>query len=289
MKRIIAATLAFTLLTSTAAWSQPFGPDRGGQGDRSGQGSNQPGGYQGDNRGRGDQDQRVDTRRVSTPRWSPGDRLSDQYRQKQYVASDWRQHGLRTPPKGYQWVRNEDNDFFLVAIRSGVIRQVNARDDRDQKWRQRYQRTYTYNDDTYYQQCRSSSDPAGVIAGGLIGGLLGRALGGDGGSRAGATIAGVIFGGAVGAALTNKLDCEDRSYAYKSYYDGFNAGRPNTTYQWRNPKSQDRGQFRVGSYYNDQAGFRCANYTQTIYINGRPQNGTGRACRQADGSWVIVN
>ena len=275
MKRIMAAALAFTLLSSTAALSQPGGPNRGDQSDR-----------------RGDQNDRRDDRYSpsSRPRWSPGDQLpSEQYRQRQYFVSDWRQHGLRAPPRGYRWVRNDDYDFFLVAINSGVIRQVANRDDREQNWRQRYSRTYTYNDDSYYQQCRSSSDPAGVIAGGLIGGLLGRALGGDGGSRTGATIAGVIFGGAVGAALTNKLDCEDRSYAYKSYYDGFNAGRPNATYQWRNPRNDHRGQFRVGSYYNDQAGFRCANYSQTIYIDGRPQQGTGRACRQADGSWVVVN
>ena len=128
--------------------------------------------------------------------------------------------------------------------------------DRDERWRARYARTYTYNDDNFYRECRQTVDPAGVIA---------------------------------GAALTRNLQCEDRSYAYKTYYDGFNAGRPNASYQWRNPNNGHYGDFRVADYYNDPDGFRCANYTQRIYINGQPQSATGRACQQPDGTWAIVN
>ena len=160
-------------------------------------------------------------------------------------------------------------------------------DDRSDRWRQRYSRTYSYNDDIYYRECRNSPDPAGVIAGALIGGLVGNAAG-SGGGRTGATIAGVVVGGAVGAALTSNLDCEDRSYAYKTYYDGFNSGRPDSRYQWRNPSNDHSGEFRVGSYYNDPDGFRCANFTQTIYVQGRPREARGRACRQPDGTWAIV-
>jgi surface antigen len=158
-------------------------------------------------------------------------------------------------------------------------------DDRSDRWRQRYSRTYSYNDDIYYRECRNSPDPAGVIAGALIGGLLGNAAGSG---RGGATIAGVIVGGVVGAALTSNLDCEDRSYAYKSYYDGFNSERPGSRYEWRNPRNDHRGEFRVGTYYNDPDGFRCANFTQTIYVQGRPREARGRACRQPDGTWAIV-
>jgi surface antigen len=159
-------------------------------------------------------------------------------------------------------------------------------DPRFGRWRARYQRTYTYTDDNFYQECRTSVDPAGVIAGALIGGLLGNAVGNG---RGAPTVAGVIVGGTVGAALTRDLNCDDRSYAYKTYYDGFNAGRPNTVYQWRNPRSNNYGSFRVADYYNDPDGFRCANYTQQIFINGRPQAASGRACQQPDGTWAIVN
>jgi surface antigen len=99
----------------------------------------------------------------------------------------------------------------------------------------------------------------------------------------------VIVGGTLGATLTRNLDCEDRSYAYKTYSDGFNTGRANAAYQWRNPSNGHYGDFRVGDYFNDQDGFRCANYTQRIYVNNRPQATTGRACQQPNGTWVIVN
>ena len=159
------------------------------------------------------------------------------------------------------------------------------RGDPNARWRQRYAQSYTYNDDTYYRSCRSSSDPAGEIAGALIGGLVGNAASRGNG---GATVAGVILGGATGAALTRNLDCEDQSYAYKTYYDGFNSGRPKSDYQWRNPSNGHYGNFRVVSYANDPDGFRCANFNQQIYINGRPQASTGRACQQPDGTWAIV-
>jgi len=164
----------------------------------------------------------------------------------------------------------------------------NNNDPRYQRWRTRYTQAYTYQDDSFYRDCRTSVDPGGVIAGALIGGLLGNAIG-SGGGRTGATVAGVIVGGAAGAALTRDVNCEDRSYAYKTYYDGFNANRPNATYQWRNPRNGNYGNFRVADYYNDPDGFRCANYTQQIFINGRPQAASGRACQQPDGTWAIVN
>jgi surface antigen len=163
-------------------------------------------------------------------------------------------------------------------------------DPRFQRWRTRYVQTYTYTDDSFYQDCRTSVDPAGVIAGALIGGLLGNAVANNGGGNRGAgTVAGVIVGGTIGAALTRDMNCDDRSYAYKTYYDGFNAGRPNATYQWQNPRNGNRGNFRVADYYNDPDGFRCANYTQQIFINNRPQAASGRACQQPDGTWAIVN
>lgn len=307
MKRLLTAVLVLTLLNGASAMAQPGNPNRSEHNDndrnRDHQGRNrQDRNDQGRNdRGRDDRDHNGQNRdsmganhdqrnnqgyRSPTPRWSRGDRLPEQHRQNQYVVNNWQQHNLRKPPRGYHWVMNDNRNFFLVVIGSGVIAETIYRDDRDQRWRQRYNRIYSYDDDVYYRECRDSPDPAGIIAGGLIGGLLGNAAGGG---RAGATIAGVVIGGAIGAALTNNLDCEDRSYAYRTYYDGFNSGRPNSHYKWRNPHNDHRGEFRVGSYYNDPYGFRCADFTQIAYIQGRPQEVRGRACRQPDGAWAIVN
>ncbi len=159
--------------------------------------------------------------------------------------------------------------------------------DRDARWGQRYSRDYTYNDDVYYRECRTKADPAGVIAGGLIGGLIGKAAGGRR-NATGATIAGVILGGATGAALTKRMDCEDRSYAYRTYSQALNSGRPNSNWQWENPQSSNYGDFRVNQYYDDPDGFRCATFTQQVYIDDRGELVNGRACQQPDGNWVIV-
>jgi len=173
---------------------------------------------------------------------------------------------------------------FLVENRTGVIRQTFWRDDRENNWRRRYTRVYTYNDDLYYRECRSRPDPAGILLGGLIGGLIGRSIGDD---QAGTTFAGVIIGGALGAALTKDLDCEDRDYAYHSYYDGLNSGRTGI-YRWQNPRNRHRGEFRVRSYYYDDDGFQCANYSHIVYLD-RQREASGRACRQPDGAWLFLN
>ena len=97
------------------------------------------------------------------------------------------------------------------------------------------------------------------------------------------------MGGVTGAALTQNLNCNDRSYAYRTYYDGLNAGTPNHSYDWRNQGSGNRGTFNVEEYYDDQYGFRCATYSQAIYVQGRPQEASGHACQQPDGTWTIVS
>jgi outer membrane lipoprotein SlyB len=99
--------------------------------------------------------------------------------------------------------RDRDNryeDGYRTGYRAGYETARNrrryddrpiARNDLDQRWRARYTQAYTYNDDVYYRDCRTTSDPAGVIAGALIGGLVGNSVG-SGGGRGGATVAGVI-------------------------------------------------------------------------------------------------
>ena len=221
----------------------------------------------------------------SGQRWSRGERLPARYRQRRYYVNDWQQNGLSRPPRGYHWLRDDHNDFFLAAISSGLISSAIYEGSRQRMWDQRYHRTYTYQDDVNYRQCHTVLNPTGVIVGAMIGGLLGQAAG-DG--RASTTIAGVVVGGALGATLTHNFNCQDRSYAYRTYYTGFNAGRPNRSYAWRNPQDDHRGTLRVGRFYNDPDGFRCVTFRQTAYIGRRQQVAYGNACRQPDGTWAVL-
>jgi surface antigen len=233
--------------------------------------------------------------------WRRGERLPAAYIGTRYFIADPRIYHLELPRRGHRWVVI-NGDAYLIELATGLVVEtafdvVAASEEPpppvivaepDERWRKRYARTYTVEDDSFYRECHRSVDPAGVIGGAVVGGILGNALG-HGGNRAGATIAGVVVGGAVGAALTSHLSCEDRGYAYKTYVNGFNAGRANASYEWRNPSTGNYGEFRVRDYYRDPDGFRCANYTQRIYIEGRPETATGRACQQPDGSWAIVS
>lgn len=38
-----------------------------------------------------------------------------------YVVRDYGYHRLRPPPRGYHWIRDDNNDYLLVAIATGVI------------------------------------------------------------------------------------------------------------------------------------------------------------------------
>ncbi len=244
-----------------------------------------------------------------------GDRLPRHLRDKRYVYYDWRQSNLPRAPQGYRWMMIGDQ-YILASSANGQIRDVRhierwedrqdrreeraerreerrdrreySRAEREAQWRARYARHYELNDDAFYRECRNKPDPAGALVGAVIGGLLGNAAGNSRNST-GTTIAGVIAGGAIGAALTTKLDCEDRSYAYKTYNTGFNAGRANAYYDWQNPQSGTRGRLHVLDYYEDEDNFHCSVYSQTIWIDGRPQEARGRACQQPDGAWAIID
>lgn len=52
--------------------------------------------------------------------WRNGDRLPNSFYARRYVVDDYRVYGLRVPPRGYHWVR-VDNDVLLAAITSGVV------------------------------------------------------------------------------------------------------------------------------------------------------------------------
>jgi Ni/Co efflux regulator RcnB len=52
-----------------------------------------------------------------------GGRLPPEYRNRQYVVDNWREHHLSAPPRGYHWIQTGP-DYVLAAIATGVIAQV---------------------------------------------------------------------------------------------------------------------------------------------------------------------
>ena len=157
--------------------------------------------------------------------------------------------------------------------------------------REAYEHAYGPDRDPYYRDCqqqRANNQAGGLIIGAIAGGLLGSTIA-RGPSRGAGTVLGAVAGGAVGAGIGGSLNCEDRGYVNRTYYSGFESGRRNADYRWRNDSTGNYGTLRVNDYYQDRDGFRCARYTQTIWIDGRSVPANGHACRQYDGNWAIVD
>ncbi|MDK1373185.1 MULTISPECIES: RcnB family protein [unclassified Sinorhizobium] len=57
---------------------------------------------------------------IKKHRWARGHRLSPAERRHMAYVRDYRRYKLRTPPRGQQWVR-VDNDFLLISLATGVI------------------------------------------------------------------------------------------------------------------------------------------------------------------------
>ncbi len=124
-KSIVSSVLALTLGVGALpfAQAQQYGRD-----DR------RPPPGQDDRRGPPDRhDDRHDNRRGPDRRdergagpnhaFHRGDRLPPEYRNRQYVVNNWREHRLSPPPRGYQWVQT-GGDYVLAAIGTGIILQL---------------------------------------------------------------------------------------------------------------------------------------------------------------------
>ena len=66
---------------------------------------------------------RNDHPRYGHQRWRRGYRYSG----PTYVVRDYGHYRLRQPPRGYRWVRANNNDYLLVAIATGIILDIAMR------------------------------------------------------------------------------------------------------------------------------------------------------------------
>jgi Ni/Co efflux regulator RcnB len=121
MKRLLTGALALSLLTGTAAMAQPDRhDDRGGYDHRDDQ--------RGNDRSR-EVHQRNDER-WANHHWGRGERMPSAYYQDRSRYVDYRAYHLRAPPRGYRWVRTDDNNYAMVAITTGLIASIIAASNR---------------------------------------------------------------------------------------------------------------------------------------------------------------
>ncbi len=125
----------------------------------------------------------------------------------------------------------------------------------------------------------------------LVGALGGAAIGSQFGGGTSGHIAGALIGAGVGALIGNRigaaLDDEDKKRAYAAEMEALERGQSGAPVAWRNPDSGRYGSVVPGPAYMNN-GRNCRAYTETIYIDGRPQTARGTACRNPDGSWTPI-
>ena len=129
---------------------------------------------------------------------------------------------------------------------------------------------------------------SGTAIGALAGGLLGAQFGGGEGKLLTAGI-GAIAGGIIGGSIGKSLDEHDQMMAERSTQKALEASPSGKAVSWKNPDSGHSGAVTPTKTYQNREGDYCREYTQSVVIGGEEQKAYGRACRQPDGQWVIVN
>jgi surface antigen len=124
----------------------------------------------------------------------------------------------------------------------------------------------------------------GALGGAALGGLIAGAAGGNSAGIA----AGVIGGGLLGGLVGNLLDDRDRRLAAEASHQALETTPSGRTVAWNNPDNGHAGTVTPVHTYQAPNGAYCREYETTITIDGRQEQGYGRACRQPDGSWQVL-
>ena len=126
----------------------------------------------------------------------------------------------------------------------------------------------------------------GGIGGAAAGGLLGSQFG-HGGGKLAMTGLGVLAGALLGSSVGASLDRADQAALERNTNAALNSRNLGQPIVWNNP--QNGNQVVVTPTRDGYSGDSyCREYEQTIIVGGREQRGYGRACRQPDRSWQIV-
>lgn len=126
---------------------------------------------------------------------------------------------------------------------------------------------------------------------GTVGGAIGGAWIGSNVGKGKGNIVGIAAGTLLGAYLGNQfgqsLDKADLSYYNQTSQYALEETKTGQTSSWVNPDSGNKGTITPTRTYQTASNTYCREYTQTITVGGKQEEGFGTACRQPDGSWKI--
>ena len=130
-------------------------------------------------------------------------------------------------------------------------------------------------------------ETGGTILGAGTGALIGSQFG-RGPGRMVAVAVGTLAGALIGQGVGQSLDQADRLTMQKNAQYSLEHTQTNQPTTWVNPDTGNSGEITPTRTYKNNEGQYCREYTQTVTVGGREQQGYGTACRQPDGSWLIV-
>lgn len=130
--------------------------------------------------------------------------------------------------------------------------------------------------------CQTSNETIGQATGAIAGGVIGNQIG-SGSGRVAATIVGALAGGVIGGSIGRGLDTRSKNAALAAEYNALERGAVGQPVAWQGTNGTygqvvPQQPYQVGNQ-------NCRRYTHTIYIDGTPQQASGTACRNPDGTW----
>ncbi len=128
---------------------------------------------------------------------------------------------------------------------------------------------------------------AGTLLG-AVGGAVAGANVGKGRGRLVAVAAGTLLGAFLGGEIGRSLDRADRIAMAGAQHQAHTAPLGEVI-QWSNPDSGNHGEIRPTRDGRSDSGRYCREYQNSVVVNGQPQQAYGRACRQPDGSWQVID
>lgn len=128
----------------------------------------------------------------------------------------------------------------------------------------------------------------GTLLGGGLGALAGSQFGSGSGQLAAVAI-GTLGGAFLGNQIGKSLDRADQVFMRQTSERALERNPTGIASAWRNPDTGHAGTVTPTHTFQTARGDPCREFQQTVTIGGRTETAYGTSCRQADGSWQIVN
>lgn len=132
-------------------------------------------------------------------------------------------------------------------------------------------------------------ETAGTGIGALAGALLGYGLGKGHSDKEAAIVVGALLGGYAGNRIGAQLNEADRVMAGRALTTSLEYNTTGASTTWTNPDTGHSGYSKPVRTYEQTDGTPCREFTTVVTVGGQQQEAYGTACRQADGSWRIVD